>query len=157
MLHSRALEVLARDLARVRGVDLVVPGTLVPPLELMRARGLPYAFIAELHARLESSANPHVVSYEVYLASKDEMYARMTSVIVLLTIAQLEAVRSVYEMLLAERRASDAGVPGARKKSAVTFDLQAVEWFYLRAREFYRLYDGPRVPEVDYDGFLVLN
>ncbi len=143
MQDLEALEILARKLVSARelvndsGIRLVVPATLVPPLDLMRARGLPFAFIAELHALLESGANPHVVPYEAYLASKDEVYARTTSVILLLTIGQVEAIRFVYEMLLAERRASDAGVPGARKKSAVTFDLESVESFYLRAREFY--------------------
>ncbi len=145
---------LARSLELARGKDLVVPGTLIPALEVMRSRGVMFHFIAELHALLESSANPHVVPFDIFLASRDEVYARTTVVLQCLTIAHLEAIHFAYRYLARELRASDAGAPGCRAKRAVSFDYSAVEQFYLRARELHGLqgtFRGERQPE---DGFL---
>lgn len=155
-VQKNALYRLERELAHARLDDLVVPAMLVPPLELLRKRGGMFGFLAELHALLESSANPHSVSYSDLLASRDEVYARTTTVIQRMTIAQIEAVGFVYRYLQVEHRLSDAGTKGARNKSAISFDLQAVQLFYLRTREFYNLYDGPRFElELDpEDGFL---
>lgn len=145
---------LARVLELARGKDLVVPGTLLPALEVMRSKGAMFRFFAELHALLESGANPHIVPFDIFLASRDEVYARTTMVVQCLTVAQLEAIHRAYRYLQREARASDAGADWPRAKRVVSFDLSAVESLYLRVREFHGLNDASKVTLEPEDGFL---